>query len=285
MSGRIRVELGAGKHVVRLVIDHPEKRNAITSAMAVELSEALGALERDDDVKVIIIAGAGDDLSSGADLDEIASRYHASEAEGRTTRLSQRARFHDAGVWWGRDGLFGRVLLCSKITIVAAQGLCHGAGMHLALYADLTIASDMARFAMPQWRHVGINGDVSMLVSAVGLRRAKEFIYCGAEWDASTALACGLIDGVTTPANHEKTIADLARSCALIMRDAVAAEKQVIRAALARMQIETGFGAAGVVAGWGANIHFRAGEFSVLREAKRAGVEEALRRARDHFSN
>jgi enoyl-CoA hydratase/carnithine racemase len=138
---------------------------------------------------------------------------------------------------------------------------------------------------MPQWRHVGVDGDVSMLVAAVGLKRAKEIIYCGATWDAPTALTYGLIDGVTSPADHPAAITALAESCAMIMRDAVAAEKQVVRAALARMQIETGFGAAAVVAGWGTNIHFRAGEFNFLKEAKSAGVQAALLRAREYFSD
>lgn len=276
MTGRIRIARQAGGHVAGIVIDNPGRRNAIDTAMARAFIDALTELERDDDVKVIIISGAGGDLTVGADVAEIAARFPPPAEGKRAAPLSQRARFAAANLWWGPDGLFNRILLCPKITLVAAKGACLEAGLYLALYADLTIAADDAVFGNPAWRQLGVNGDVSMLIAAVGLKRAKELIYCGGEWDAATALAYGLVDRVVDAAGQDKAVAALAGTCAMIMRDAIAAEKQVVRAALARMQIGTGMAAAAVIAGWGTNIHFRAGEFNLLREARHSGIDEAL---------
>ncbi|HEY0106100.1 MAG TPA: enoyl-CoA hydratase/isomerase family protein [Rhizomicrobium sp.] len=284
MSGRIAVDRSAGERTASIVIDHPERENAITPRMAAQFCEALTALERDDAVKVVVIKGAGANLTSGADLTAVAQRFAPPDGEAKKP-LSQRARFADADLWWGRAGLFGRVLYCPKITIVAAHGKCHGAGLHLALYADLAIASATAAFAMPEWRHAGVNGDLSMLVAAVGLKRAKELVYWGREWDAATAMSHGLVNAVVASDRHDAATAELAQCCAMIMRDAVAAEKQVVRAALARMQVETGLAAAAVVGAWGTNIHFRQGEFNLLRAAKHDGLDAAVAAGAEHFAD
>lgn len=279
MSGRVTWRRSTDPNIGEIVIDHPEKRNAMTAAMAGEFRDALTALERDETVKVIVISATGADLSSGIDADEIVARFPP-PAEG-VRPPNQRARFEAANVWWGSAGLFGRLLHSSKITIAAAKGLCLETGLYLALYSDLTLASETAKFGVPAWRHVGVNGDISMLIAAVGLKRAKSLIYCGAEWDARTALGYGLIDGVAPSSDHTAAVEGLAATCAMIMRDAIAAEKQVVLASLSRMQIDTGLAAAAVIGGWGTNIHFRDGEFNFLRHARQVGVDAAAQEGLD----
>ena len=285
MSGRIIVKRNDDRHIGEIVIDHPGKRNAMTARMAAEFCEAMGALERDNNIKVIVFSGSGDDLTVGTDTTEIAARFRQQPDAPRQRPVNQRVRFDAANLWWGADGVFRRVLHCPKVTIVAAKGCCFEAGLYFSVYSDLTIASETAVFGNPHWRHIGVNGDVSMLIAAVGLKRAKDLIYCGSEWTAREASAYGLIDGVTTPPEHGAAIANLATSCAMIMRDAVAAEKQIVFAALARMQIDTGLAAAAVIGGWGTNIHFRPGEFNVPRQAKLGGLRAALKEGRDHFKS
>lgn len=283
MSGRVTWRRTADRNIGEIVIDHPEKRNAVTAEMAVAFCDAITALERDESVKVIVISGTGADLTSGTDAGEIVARFPAPAAGARVRPVNQRARFQAANLWWGHGGLFSRILHCSKVTIAAAKGLCLETGVYLALFSDLTVASDTAVFGIPPWRHIGVNGDISMLVAAVGLKRAKELIYCGGEWDAHKALSYGLIDGVAKPSDHAAAIDGLATSCAMIMRDAITAEKQVVFASLARMQIDTGLAAAAVVGGWGTNVLFREGEFNFLRQARQAGVDAALLAGRDYF--
>jgi enoyl-CoA hydratase/carnithine racemase len=285
MTGRIRIDRAPGRHIAGIVIDNPGRRNAMDRAMAQAFTDALTELEQDDDVKVIVISGAGGNLTAGVEVRETIARFPHSDGGKRGRPLSQRARFAAANLWWGPQGLFRRLLLCPKITLVAAEGACFEAGLYLALYADLTVASETAVFGNPIWRHIGVNGDISMLIAAVGLKRAKELIYCGGEWDAADAFSYGLIDRVTQSADHEAAVAALADTCAMIMRDAVAAEKQVIGAALARMQITTGMAAGAVVAAWGTNIHFRQGEFNLLREARRTGIRAALKQGEVYFGD
>lgn len=276
----------AGSHIGRIVINRGSHSNAFNMDMVDAFVEALSAFESDDAIKVILISGADDDLTAGFDASEIERVYR--EAPGGVERKvpSQRARLLAVDrLWWGPRGLYGRLLHCPKITMLAARGLCHEIGLYLALYCDLVFAASDARFANPRWRHVGVDGDVSMLVAAVGLKRAKELMYCGFEWTAQEALDYGLIDEVAKPDDLDEIMEKTAAVCAQVMRDGIITEKHVVFASLAKMQINTGFAAATVIGGWASNIHFRPGEFNFLREARNAGVVSALKAADRYFGD
>ena len=165
-----------------------------------------------------------------------------------------------------------------------ARGLCFGAGMHLCLYSDLALAAENARFAQPRWALTGVDGDISMLIGAVGLRRAREFMFLGAEWDAQQAWRHGLVDQVLPTRQLAGAVEAMARACAMIMRDGIAAEKQVVLASLARLQADFGFAAAGVLGGWASNILHRPGEFNFLGELRKQGASRAIRASRAHLA-
>ena len=285
MSGDIGLVDPGLPGVAEIVIDNPEGRNRVSVAMAGQFLETLTALEADDAIKVIIFSGTGPDFCSGVDVQDIAARFRPPVPGARQQPLSQRSRFAAAEIWWGAQGLFARILHSPKITIAAAQGQCLEAGLYFSLFSDLTIASRTAEFGNPAWQNVGVNGDIAMLIAAVGLKRAKEMIYTGACWSAEQAQAYGLIDDVVSAQALRPAVEKLATTCAMIMRDAIAAEKQVVLASLARMQIDTGLAAAAVIAGWGSNLHFRTGEFNLLREMRDDGEEGARRRGESHFES
>ena len=285
MRQHIVCERGADSHIGRIVIQRPEKANAFSIEMVAAFRDALSELASDDGIKVIVIAAAGEHLTRGFDPAEVEQIYKAAPGGSSRKVPSQRARLLALdGLWWGPDGLYARLLHCPKITILAAKGLCHEVGLYLSLYSDLVFAAESARFANPRWRHVGVDGDISMLVAAVGLKRAKELMYCACEWSAREALAYGLIDEVVGADSLEETVNKTATLCTQVMRDGIVTEKHVVFASLAKMQINTGFATAAVVGGWASNVHFRPGEFNFLREAKHAGVDAALKASDEYFN-
>jgi 2-(1,2-epoxy-1,2-dihydrophenyl)acetyl-CoA isomerase len=283
MTGTIQIRRQAAQHIGEIVIDNAARGNVISEAMAGQFIAALAELEADPGTKVILISGNGENLSTGLDAADVAARLPAPDPAQKRKPVNQRTRFAAAARYWGAEGLFARILHSPKITITAAQGHCLESGLYLALYSDLTMAADNAVFANPAWQTVGVNGDITMLIAAVGLKRAKEMIYCGAEWDAPAALQYGLIDAIAPLPDLRSAALGLAASCAMIMRDAVIAEKQVVLASLARMQVQTGLEAAAVVNAWGSNIHFRPGEFNVLKALRDRGADGASAAARDFF--
>ena len=88
----------------------------------------------------------------------------------------------------------------------------------------------------------------------------------------------------TAPGELDAAAMKLATFCTQVMRDGIAAEKHVVFASLAKMQIGTGFATGATVGAWGSNLHFRAGEFNFLREVRERGLDGALGAAQAHFT-
>ena len=284
MSAHIRCERDAQAHIGRIVIDRPDAANAVTMEMVRAIRDGFSSFAQDDAIKVIVLCAEGEHLTCGFDPSQVERMFK--QAPGGSSRKvpSQRARLMALdGLWWGPDGLYTRILHCPKVTVLAAKGLCLEVGLYLALCCDLVLAADTARFGNPRWQHVGVDGDISMLAAAVGLKRAKELMIFGIEWNAEEAHAYGLADEVVGVAQLGAAALRLATLCTQVMRDGIVAEKHVVFASLAKMQIPTGFATAAAVGAWATNVHFRAGEFNFLREARDKGLDAALAAAGEHF--
>ncbi|MGD0698323.1 MAG: enoyl-CoA hydratase/isomerase family protein [Trebonia sp.] len=279
-SGLVRVAPTDAPHIARIVIDRAERGNAFTVSMCAELSSALSELEANDDVKVIVIDPVGPDLSVGLDPAEAGS-YHENVPGMPSERIvSLRARLRAAGeVFWGRQGLYDRLLNCSKVTVLSAPGRCLDIGLYLVLYCDIAIADESSEFGSPRWQHVGVDGDVSMLLATVGRKRANELMFAGARWSSAQALSAGLVTGVVPDGKSGGAALDIAHTVATIMRDGIAAEKFLTFASTEKMGIGAGFATATYMSAMSSAIHFRPGEFNFLRARRLFGVEEAVRQA------
>lgn len=278
---RVEFTVDREVHIARITLRRPEKANAIDAKMAHAIMAALDVVENDDDVKAVVISGEGDHLSSGWDADEAWSLYV--DAPGGSVRKhpSQRARLTTlADLFWGPRGLYSRLLKCRKVTILEATGNCFETGLYFALCSDLVVASDDARFASPRWRNVGADGDMSLLIAEVGLKRAKDLLFLGRSWTAAQALRFGLIDGVGSREEVAAKATEYAGMCASIMRDGIVSEKYAVFASLAKMGVDLSFAATTVVAASLSNIHFQPGEFNFLREVRENGAEAALNMSR-----
>lgn len=281
----IRCEVTGRAHVGRIVIARAGAANAVSIEMVAALRDAFGRLAADDAIKVVLVMAEGADLTQGFDASQLEAPYRQAPGGAVKKIPSQRARLHaHESLWWGPDGLYTRILRCPKVTVLAARGRCLEVGLYLSLCCDLVLADDTACFGNPRWQHVGVDGDLSMLVAAVGLKRAKELLLFGARWDARQALAYGLVDEVVPPAGLEAAALDLATFCTQVMRDGIAAEKHVVFASLAKMQVAAGFASATAVGAWASNVHFRPGEFNFLRALREQGLEGALQAAERHFA-
>ena len=137
MSEHIQCECDVESHIGRIVIQRPEQANAFSMDMVAAFRAALTQLESNDAIKVIVISATGGNLTRGFDPAEVEQIYKTAPGGSSRKVPSQRARVLalDA-LWWGPHGLYGRLLHCPKITILAAKGLCHEVGLYLALYCD-----------------------------------------------------------------------------------------------------------------------------------------------------
>jgi enoyl-CoA hydratase len=177
-----------------LIFDNPERRNALTLDMWKGIPEVLGAFDADPEVRVVVVAGAGDKaFVSGADISQFESARSNSEADERYSALT--------------DAAFGALAHLPKPTIAMIRGFCIGGGLAVALSCDLRIAADDAKFGIPAARlglGYGFEG-VRKLVSVVGPAYASEVLFTARHIDATDALRMGLVNKVVSVAELEAT--------------------------------------------------------------------------------
>jgi len=202
-----------------LTLNNAAKRNAITVAMWEAMATATAAFIADDDVRLVVLNGAGGrSFAAGADIGEM----ERMRAEGRADEYAARTAAARAVL----DRL-------EKPLLAMIQGYCVGGGLALALRADLRIASADSVFGIPAAR-LGIayaTWNMERLTALVGPGFAKEMMFTGTPIDADLALAKGLVNRVVPPEALEAEVLDLAatiaRNAPLSMRAAKVTIDQV----------------------------------------------------------
>jgi enoyl-CoA hydratase len=186
--------------IARVTLNRPEYRNAQNSAMTYALDDAFYRAAADDEVKVVILSGAGKHFSAGHDIG----------TPGRDVDSSFDRR---AGLWWDHVGKLGgesryareqevylgmcrRWRELPKPVIAQVHGACIAGGLMLAWICDLIVASDDAFFADPVVR-MGIPGvEYFAHPWVMGARQAKEFLFVGERVEAQRALQLGMVNRV-----------------------------------------------------------------------------------------
>jgi enoyl-CoA hydratase/carnithine racemase len=190
---QITTEVDAG--VLTITLDRPEKLNAFTDTMKRELIEAFDRADADDDVRVVIVTGAGRAFCAGADLSQGGATFDPA-AQGRAADGGARPVQRDGG---GQVVL--RVYSCTKPVIAAVNGPAVGVGVTMTLPMDIRLASETARFGFVFNRRGIIPEACSswFLPRLVGIAQAQEWVMTGRVFDAGEALAGGLVRSVHAP--------------------------------------------------------------------------------------
>jgi enoyl-CoA hydratase len=231
-----RILVERAETVLTLTLNRPDKLNAIDGAMLDALGEVLGEIERDPEIRAVILTGAGRAFSAGADIKE-------------WTALTPL----EFGRSWGLRGhaLFDRLAGLAPPVIAAINGIAFGGGLELALCADIRIASREARLGLPEVTIAALPGwgGTQRLPRLIGPGRAKQMILTGQPIDALRAEAWGLIIEVVAaealPARARELAAQIAANAPL----SVQASKRLIDAALPATPAATLEGHAGALCG------------------------------------
>ena len=171
------------KHVGWITFNNPARHNAVSLEMWQGLADIANEFARDDDIRVVVVHGAGEKaFVSGADISEFAEQRDSAEATQR----------YDAVAQEGMQALKN----LNKPTLAMIQGYCIGGGVGVALNCDIRIAADHSRFAVPAARlGLGYEFDgVRKLVDVVGPSFAQEIFFTARQFSAPEALAMGLIN-------------------------------------------------------------------------------------------
>jgi enoyl-CoA hydratase len=182
MYSTLTTDLSDG--ILTIIINRPDKLNALNKVVIEELSQAIGEIYTQNDIKSAIITGAGQKaFVAGADISE----FLALDAAGGKA-LAQK----------GQDNVFTKIELSPKTIVAAVNGFALGGGCELAMACHFRVCSDTAKFGQPEV-NLGLipgYGGTQRLTQLIGKGRATELLLTGNMIDANTALQYGLVNYV-----------------------------------------------------------------------------------------
>jgi len=198
----VRVEK-PGEMVGKVVLDRPHRMNTVSEELLDELGDAVETLADDEDVRALLVVGAGDDaFSAGADVQSMAA---GGGDPLKAVELSKK----------GQE-TFGKLESSPMPVVAAVDGYCLGGGMELATCADLRVASDRSEFGQPE-HDLGLLpgwGGTQRLKHVVGEGRAKEIIFTADRFDAETMVDYGFVNEVVDVDEFEDRAFELAADLA-----------------------------------------------------------------------
>jgi enoyl-CoA hydratase len=198
----------------------------VTIGARLRYAQLLHMANVDDDVKVLVIRGVGDDFGTGADLPELA----ALQEESPEAALRAELGLEDADVTfppprsyranatlsqWYADARSGCRTLAEfkKISIVEVKGYCYGWHFYQAADADLVISSGDALFGHPAFRYVGWGPRMWAWAMTMGLRRFQEMVFTGRPFSAEEMYDCNFVNSVVPRDQLEAEVAKYADAC------------------------------------------------------------------------
>lgn len=218
--------------IATITLNSPERLNALTPRMRLEIRKALEDVAADESIKVVILTGAGRGFCSGADVVTVAERTEMAEDEPQRARLLQPVT---------TPRVLTLIRDLNKPTICALNGVVAGAGNSLALTCDILIASEQARFRVAFTRMGMAPGDWTsyLLPRRIGTHRALELVYTNDIIDAREMERIGLVNRVVPHDKLMKTAKEMARKMFQIPPLTLALAKQAIYKGAAAPDIES----------------------------------------------
>jgi enoyl-CoA hydratase len=270
-------------HICKITLNRPARRNAIASPDMNELlAEFLERAQDDDRVKVVILAGAGEDFCAGEDTRRVpAETFGLKKGErlGQSRRMRGMRKTYESmqrGLIWG-----------DKVVIGACQGAVMGLGFSFALACDMLVVSDDARFARRQSRmgFAAFDGQMPIALMKMGMNRAMEVLLTGRTVTAAEFKEWGIANSVVAREDLEAEAMRYARAVAALSTDGLMLGKRALH------QFLHGVGMAGFqnFASVGhplfTNLVWREDEFNFLRERNAGGNKEAWKRLNGIFED
>jgi enoyl-CoA hydratase/carnithine racemase len=197
-SGQVHLSIDGG--VASILIDRPEARNAMTWAMYDQLAEICERVAADRDVRVATIRGAGGQaFVAGTDIEQFSAFQSGEDGIAYEKVIDMRV---------------GQVERLPVPTIAIVDGWAIGGGLAISAACDFRLASPQASFGVPIARTLGnclSMANLTRVVAAFGVPRAKKMLLLGETIGADEALACGFVTAIATPGELEAKAAELCK--------------------------------------------------------------------------
>lgn len=223
----IRYEKDPKTRIATITLDRPDQLNAPTIGARLRYAELLHRANIDDEVKVLVIRGAGNDLGSGVDLPEFMEAYASPDEEARLreyhlsgdddVRLPPPDSFRGGAqiAQWFADPRSGCRTLqdFKKISILEVKGYCYGWHFYQATDADLVISSDDALFGHAAFRYAGWGPRMWTWAQTMGIRKFQEMVFTGRPFTAAEMYDCNFLNKVVPRDQLEPEVEKYALAC------------------------------------------------------------------------
>lgn len=211
-----RLEERGGGLVAFVTVDNPSRLNAMNSALMDAFADTVAALAANEDLRALVVTGAGDKaFIGGADIEEMSALADAEAARRFIARL---------------HGCCAAIRAMPVPTIARINGFALGAGLEIAVSCDLRIATDSAIFGMPEVR-LGIPSviEAALLPSLVGWGRARQIVLFGKNFSAEDAMSWGLVEELASRGALDDAIERWLDQLLACPPGAVRLQKQLVR--------------------------------------------------------
>jgi enoyl-CoA hydratase len=219
--------------VARLVMNRPERHNALGYQLLDDLDAALDAAEQDDEVRVVVLSGAGKSFCSGYDLG--GSYYITPPAEdGRWTALDALATLR------GIEARYERIWNFPKYTVAKIHGHCLAAGCYLQLLCDISVAAEDAKLGHPATRLGGVSS-MPLWQVALGMKKARYLLMTGRIIDGREAERIGLVSLAVPSDELDAAVDGIVKELAEVPPDGAFLGKEGLNTSLEIMGLGTMF--------------------------------------------
>jgi enoyl-CoA hydratase len=265
-------------HIARITLNRPAKLNAMTLGMYDRIVALLDDVAEDDDIKVLILRGAGENFTAGVDMAEVYDWYGSPTGpDGKKRRPSQRRRLV---VDRRTSRVYNAVTYHPKVIVTAVRGHALGGGLEFLMGSDLSVVGDDAKIGMPATRYLGpVLGDLHLFFHRLGPVLAKDLLLTGRIADASELAGLGIFTRYVPAADVLATAEELAAQVARMPADGIVIAKEAYRLVEQSMGMALSEVCSYLLHAYGTNLQFEKDEFNFVRSRSGSDLAQTFDQA------
>ncbi len=272
--------------IARLTLNRPDKLNVMDfvgdGGLLDDFSAALDEAEGDDDLKALIIKGAGRSFCAGHDLERIYKVYEEWDKEPGKRRPSQRARLQTDRHWLA---VHQKLLLHPRVTIAQVHGHCIGEGAAIAEMCDIAIVSEDAHISHAEQR-LGFSGsgiNLIPLFQTLGYKKARWMCLTGEAINGIEAERIGWATKVVLPDKLEEEVEEVAKQITLLPKDGIAIGKASNHMILDVMGLTSGWLQGYLTHTLFTNLRYESGEWNFVKNRKGEGAKAGFHKRDERY--
>lgn len=275
---RVLLEKDHQTHIARLTLNNPERKNCYDPEMRRAMAAAMEDVANDDEIKVLLLRGAGSVFCTGADM---RNAYRWYETKGDDRRPSQRRKLAvDREIFSFYHDYIGY----PKATVAQVEGYALGGGLELALASDISVASPDTKVGMPAARFLGpVIGNVHLFFHRLGPVLAKRLLLTGETLAISELSRPDVFSEVVDSEDVADRAEELAALVAQMPADGIAIAKEAYRLVEQSQAYQGEESASVLFHAFATNLRFEPDEFNFVKERDKSGTTEAFKSRDAHF--